>query len=165
MLLYCSPSNPTGAVYPREQVEAIGRWAVEHGIWVVADEIYEHLTYDGAEAVSMPVAVPELADTCIVVNGVAKTYAMTGLAGGLDDQPRRRDQGGGQPAVAPVRNVNNIAQYAALAAVSGDLDAVDEMRTAFDRRRRTMVKMLSEIEGVTCPSRSARSTSSPRSRA
>src|SRR5262249_55628533 len=77
-LLYCSPSNPTGAVYPPDQVEAIGKWALEHGTWVVADEIYEHLTYDGAQAPSMPVVVPELADTCVVVNGVAKTYAMTG---------------------------------------------------------------------------------------
>src|SRR5690606_1789215 len=78
VLLFCSPSNPTGAVYPPDQVEAIGRWAVEHGIWVVTDEIYEHLLYDGATAPSMPVVVPELADRCVVLNGVAKTYAMTG---------------------------------------------------------------------------------------
>src|SRR6476619_6349760 len=78
VLLFCSPSNPTGAVYPREQVEAIGRWADEHELWVVTDEIYEHLTYDGVEAVSLPVAVPSLAERCVVLNGVAKTYAMTG---------------------------------------------------------------------------------------
>ena len=151
VLLYCSPSNPTGAVYPRDQVEAIGRWAVEHGIWVVADEIYEHLTYDGAEAVSMPVAVPELADTCVVVNGVAKTYAMTGWRVGWMISPADVTKAAANLQSHLSSNVNNIAQYAALAAVSGDLTAVEEMRTAFDRRRRTMVKMLSEIEGVTCP--------------
>ena len=101
VLLFCSPSNPTGAVYPPEQVEAIGRWAVEHGIWVVTDEIYEHLVYGDAQHVSMPVAVPELADRCIVVNGVAKTYAMTGWRVGWMIGAARRDQGGGEPAVAP----------------------------------------------------------------
>jgi aspartate aminotransferase len=151
VLLYCSPSNPTGAVYPRDQVEAIGRWAVEHGIWVVADEIYEHLTYDGAEAVSMPVAVPELADTCIVVNGVAKTYAMTGWRVGWMISPADVTKAATNLQSHLSSNVNNVAQYAALAAVSGDLTAVDEMRTAFDRRRRVMVSMLNEIEGVTCP--------------
>jgi aspartate/methionine/tyrosine aminotransferase len=151
VLLYCSPSNPTGAVYPRDQVEAIGRWAVEHGIWVVADEIYEHLTYDGAEAVSMPVAVPELADTCIVVNGVAKTYAMTGWRVGWMISPADVTKAATNLQSHLTSNVNNVAQYAALAAVSGDLTAVDEMRTAFDRRRRIMVKMLNEIAGVACP--------------
>ncbi len=151
VLLYCSPSNPTGAVYPRDQVEAIGRWAVEHGIWVIADEIYEHLTYDGAEAVSMPVAVPELADTCIVVNGVAKTYAMTGWRVGWMISPADVTKAATNLQSHLSSNVNNIAQYAALAAVSGDLTAVDEMRTAFDRRRRIMVTMLNEINGVTCP--------------
>ena len=97
----CSPSNPTGAVYPPEQVEAIGRWAVEHGIWVVTDEIYEHLVYDDAQHVSMPVVVPELADRCVVVNGVAKTYAMTGWRVGWMIGPADVDQGGDQPAVAP----------------------------------------------------------------
>ena len=99
VLLFVSPSNPTGAVYPRAEIEAIGRWAVEHGIWVVTDEIYEHLVYGGAEHHSMPVVVPELADRCIVVNGVAKTYAMTGWRVGLDDRSDRRDRGGDQPAV------------------------------------------------------------------
>jgi aspartate aminotransferase len=151
VLLYCSPSNPTGAVYPPDQVEAIGRWAVEHGIWVVADEIYEHLTYDGAQAVSMPVAVPELADTCIVVNGVAKTYAMTGWRVGWMISPADVTKAATNLQSHLSSNVNNIAQYAALAAVSGDLTAVEEMRTAFDRRRRLMVKLLNEIDGVTCP--------------
>jgi aspartate aminotransferase len=151
VLLYCSPSNPTGAVYPADQVEAIGRWAVEHGIWVVADEIYEHLTYDGAEAISMPVAVPELADTCIVVNGVAKTYAMTGWRVGWMISPADVTKAATNLQSHLTSNVNNIAQYAALAAVSGDLTAVEEMRTAFDRRRRIMVKLLNEIDGVTCP--------------
>jgi aspartate aminotransferase len=151
VLLYCSPSNPTGAVYPADQVEAIGRWAVEHGIWVVADEIYEHLTYDGAEAISMPVAVPELADTCVIVNGVAKTYAMTGWRVGWMISPADVTKAATNLQSHLTSNVNNIAQYAALAAVSGDLTAVEEMRTAFDRRRRIMVKMLNEIDGVTCP--------------
>ena len=151
VLLYCSPSNPTGAVYPRDQVEAIGRWAVEHGIWVVADEIYEHLVYDGAVAVSMPVAVPELADTCIVVNGVAKTYAMTGWRVGWMISPADVTKAATNLQSHLSSNVNNIAQYAALAAVSGDLTAVEEMRHAFDRRRRLMVKLLNEIPGVTCP--------------
>jgi aspartate aminotransferase len=149
-LLYCSPSNPTGAVYPRDQVEAIGRWAVEHGIWVVADEIYEHLVYDGAVAVSMPVAVPELADTCIVVNGVAKTYAMTGWRVGWMISPPDVTKAATNLQSHLSSNVNNIAQYAALAAVSGDLTAAEEMRVAFDRRRRLIVKLLNEIPGVTC---------------
>ena len=150
-LLFCSPSNPTGAVYPREQVEAIGRWAVEHGIWVITDEIYEHLTYDGAEAVSMPVAVPELADTCIVVNGVAKTYAMTGWRVGWMISPPDVTKAAANLQSHLSSNVANVSQRAALAAVSGSLDAAHEMRTAFDRRRRTIVKLLSEIPGVEVP--------------
>ncbi len=92
-----SPSNPTGAVYPRDEIEAIGKWAAGRGIWVVTDEIYEHLTYGGADFHSMPVVVPELADTCLIVNGVAKTYAMTGWRVGWLIGPDRRDQGGRQP--------------------------------------------------------------------
>ncbi|WP_086818842.1 pyridoxal phosphate-dependent aminotransferase [Allokutzneria sp. NRRL B-24872] len=151
VLLFCSPSNPTGAVYPREQVEAIGRWAVEHGIWVITDEIYEHLTYDGAEAVSMPVVVPELADTCIVVNGVAKTYAMTGWRVGWLIGPNDVIKAASNYQSHLTSNVCNVAQRAALAAVSGSLEAVADMRSAFDRRRQTIVKMLSEIPGVNCP--------------
>ncbi len=150
-LLFCSPSNPTGAVYPREQVEAIGRWAVEHGIWVITDEIYEHLTYDGVRAASMPVAVPELADTCIVVNGVAKTYAMTGWRVGWLIGPADVTKAAANLQSHLSSNVANVSQRAALAAVSGPLDAAHEMREAFDRRRRTIVKLLAEIPGVECP--------------
>lgn len=151
VLLFCSPSNPTGAVYPREQVEAIGRWAVEHGLWVVTDEIYEHLTYDGVEAVSMPVAVPELADRCVVLNGVAKTYAMTGWRVGWLIGPADVVKAATNLQSHATSNVCNVAQKAALAAVTGDLTAVEEMKTAFDRRRRTIVAMLNDIDGVVCP--------------
>jgi len=151
LLLFCSPSNPTGAVYPRDAVEAIGRWAVEHGIWVVTDEIYEHLVYDGVQAASMPVVVPELADHCVVLNGVAKTYAMTGWRVGWLIGPLDVVKGAANLQSHLSSNVCNVAQVAALAAVSGDLEAVAEMRAAFDRRRRTMVRMLNEIDGVTCP--------------
>ena len=151
VLLFCSPSNPTGAVYPTEQVEAIGRWAVEHGIWVVTDEIYEHLVYDGARAESMPVVVPDLADTCVVVNGVAKTYAMTGWRVGWLIGPADIVKAATNLQSHATSNVSNIAQAAAIAALRGDLSAVAEMRTAFDRRRRTMVKMLQDAAGVECP--------------
>ena len=150
-LLFCSPSNPTGAVYPREQVEAIGRWAVDHGVWVLADEIYEHLTYDGVTAESMPVVVPELADTCVVLNGVAKTYAMTGWRVGWMVGPADVITAATNLQSHLSSNVANVSQRAALAAVSGPLDAAHAMREAFDRRRRTMVAMLSEIDGVSCP--------------
>jgi aspartate/methionine/tyrosine aminotransferase len=151
ILLFCSPSNPTGAVYPRDQVEAIGRWAVEHGLWVVTDEIYEHLTYDGVEAVSMPVAVPELADRCVVVNGVAKTYAMTGWRVGWLVGPKDVVKAATNLQSHATSNVANVSQRAALAAVEGDLTAVEEMKVAFDRRRRRIVAMLNEIDGVLCP--------------
>jgi aspartate/methionine/tyrosine aminotransferase len=151
VLLWCSPSNPTGAVAPRALVEAVGRWAVEHGIWVVADEIYEHLVYGDAEHVSMPVVVPELQDTCVVVNGVAKTYAMTGWRVGWLIGPADVVAGAANLQSHATSNVSNVAQVAALEAVSGDLAAVAEMREAFDRRRRTMVELLSAIPGVTCP--------------
>jgi aspartate aminotransferase len=151
VLLYCSPSNPTGAVYPPETVAAIGRWAVEHGIWVLCDEIYEHLLYDGATAVSMPVAVPELADTCVIVNGVAKTYAMTGWRVGWLIGPTDVVAAATNLQSHATSNVSNVAQAAALAAVTGDLTAAAMMREAFDTRRKTMVRMLSEIPGVECP--------------
>ncbi|MGN6475373.1 MAG: pyridoxal phosphate-dependent aminotransferase [Mycobacteriales bacterium] len=150
-LLFCSPSNPTGAVYPREAVEAIGRWAVEHGVWVICDEIYEHLRYDGAEAPSMPVVVPELADQCVVLNGVAKTYAMTGWRVGWLIGPTDVVSAAANLQSHATSNVSNVAQAAALAAVSGDLSAVAMMRAAFDVRRQTMVRMLREIPGVECP--------------
>jgi aspartate aminotransferase len=151
VLLFVSPSNPTGAVYDREQTEAIGRWALEHGIWVVTDEIYEHLVYDGAQAHSLPVLVPELADTTVVLNGVAKTYAMTGWRVGWMISPADVTKAAANLQSHLSSNVCNVAQRAALAAVSGPLDAVYEMRAAFDRRRKTMVELLSAIPGVQCP--------------
>jgi aspartate/methionine/tyrosine aminotransferase len=137
-------------VYSPEQVEAIGRWAVEHGIWVVTDEIYEHLTYDDHRFVSMPTVVPELADNCVVLNGVAKTYAMTGWRVGWMIGPADVIEAATNLQSHSTSNVNNVAQRAALAAVAGSLDAVAEMRTAFDRRRRLMHGLLNEIPGVTC---------------
>ena len=151
VLLWCSPSNPTGAVAPPELVTEIGRWALEHGIWVVTDEIYEHLVYDGVTAVSMPVAVPELADTCVILNGVAKTYAMTGWRVGWMIGPADVIKAAGNLQSHLSSNVCNVAQRAALEAVSGSLDAVAEMGAAFDRRRKTIVEMLSAIPGVICP--------------
>jgi len=151
VLVFCSPSNPTGAVYPPEQVAAIGRWAADAGIWVVTDEIYEHLVYGEAQHVSMPVAVPELADRCVVVNGVAKTYAMTGWRVGWLIGPADVVKAAANLESQLTSNVCNVAQRAALAAVSGDLSAVAAMRAAFDRRRRTIVRMLAEIPGLTCP--------------
>ena len=151
VLLFNSPSNPTGAVYDRDEVEALGRWALANGLWVLTDEIYEHLVYDGQEAPSMPVVVPELADTCVVVNGVAKTYAMTGWRVGWLVGPQDVVKAATNLQSHATSNVSNVAQRAAIAAVSGDLSAVDEMRKAFDRRRRTIVSMLNEIDGVVCP--------------
>jgi aspartate/methionine/tyrosine aminotransferase len=151
VLLFCSPSNPTGSVYPAEEVAAIGRWAVANGIWVITDEIYEHLVYDGVRAASMPVAVPELADTCVVLNGVAKTYAMTGWRVGWMIGPKDVVKAATNLQSHLSSNVANVSQRAALAAVTGDLSAVAEMRSAFDRRRRTMVQLLNAIPGVVCP--------------
>jgi aspartate/methionine/tyrosine aminotransferase len=151
VLLLCSPSNPTGAVYSRDQLEAIGRWALEHGLWVVTDEIYEHLVYGDAEFHSLPVVVPELADRTIIVNGVAKTYAMTGWRVGWLIGPADVVGAAQNLQSHATSNVCNVAQAAALAAVNGDLSAVAQMRTAFDRRRQTMVRMLNEIPGVLCP--------------
>ena len=150
-LLFCSPSNPTGAVYPEDQVRAIGEWALAHGIWVITDEIYEHLTYDGDRAPSMPVVVPGLADTCVVLNGVAKTYAMTGWRVGWMIGPRDVIKAATNLQSHLSSNVNNVAQRAAIAALAGDLTAVDAMKVAFDRRRRAMVGMLNDIPGVDCP--------------
>jgi len=151
ILLFVSPSNPTGAVYSPEQVAQIGRWAADRGLWVVTDEIYEHLVYDGAEAVSLPVAVPELADRCLVLNGVAKTYAMTGWRVGWLVGPPDVVRAATNLHSHSTANVNNVAQRAALAAVAGSLDAVAAMREAFDRRRHTIVGILSGIDGVRCP--------------
>jgi aspartate aminotransferase len=150
-LLFNSPSNPTGAVYSPEEVRAVGRWALEHGVWVVTDEIYEHLVYDGVRAASMPVEVPELADTCVVLNGVAKTYAMTGWRVGWLIGPADVVKAAGNLQSHLSSNVANVSQRAAVQALTGDLTAVASMREAFDRRRRTMVRMLDAIDGVACP--------------
>ena len=151
VLLFCSPSNPTGAVHPAEQVEEIGRWALDAGIWVLTDEIYEHLTYGGVSAPSMPVVVPELAERCVVVNGVAKTYAMTGWRVGWILGPTDVVTAATNLQSHATSNVANVSQAAAIAALTGDLSAVATMREAFDRRRQTIVSMLREIPGVACP--------------
>ncbi|HEX6921472.1 MAG TPA: pyridoxal phosphate-dependent aminotransferase [Actinomycetes bacterium] len=151
MLVFVSPSNPSGAVYSPPQVEEIGRWASERGLWVVTDEIYEHLVYGDARFASMPELVPELAERCVVVNGVAKTYAMTGWRVGWLIGPTDVVKAAGNLQSHATSNVANVSQAAALAAVTGDLSAVATMREAFDRRRRTIVRMLREIPGVTCP--------------
>ncbi|HLH46449.1 MAG TPA: pyridoxal phosphate-dependent aminotransferase [Acidimicrobiales bacterium] len=150
LLVFVSPSNPTGAVYRREEVEAIGRWAVEHGLWVLTDEIYEHLVYGDAVFSSMPAVVPELADTCVVVNGVAKTWAMTGWRVGWLIGPPDIVAGAANLQSHSTSNVCNVAQRAALAAVTGPLDTVAEMRAVYDHRRRTIVPMLDDIPGVRC---------------
>lgn len=150
VLIFVSPSNPTGAVYTRAETEAVGRWALEHGIWVITDEIYEHLTYGDNEATSIVRAVPELADQTVILNGVAKTYAMTGWRVGWMIGPSDVVKAATNLQSHMTSNVANVAQRAALAAVSGPLDAVAEMRGAFDRRRRTMWEMLDGIDGIDC---------------
>ncbi|MEC9034627.1 MAG: pyridoxal phosphate-dependent aminotransferase [Actinomycetota bacterium] len=147
-LMFVSPSNPTGAVYPREEMEAIGKWCLENNVWVIADEIYEHLTYDGHEHHSIRSLIPELADTCLIVNGVAKTYAMTGWRVGWMLGPEDAIKAATNLQSHATSNVANVSQQAALAAVAGDLSAVQEMRSAFDRRRQTMTQMLKQIEGI-----------------
>jgi aspartate aminotransferase len=151
VLLFCSPSNPTGAVYPPGQVRAIGEWALEHGIWVVTDEIYEHLVYGDARFSSIVVEVPGLADTCVVLNGVAKTYAMTGWRVGWMIGPADVVKAATNLQSHATSNVANVSQRAALAAVSGDLSAVARMRRAFDRRRLAIVSMLNDVPGFACP--------------
>lgn len=150
-VLFVSPSNPTGAVYPRDEIVAIGQWALEHGLWVITDEIYEHLTYGDAEHHSLPVLVPEIADRCVVLNGVAKTYAMTGWRVGWMAGPSDVITAATNLQSHATSNVCNVAQAAALAAVSGDLGAVAMMRGAFDVRRQRITEMLNAIEGVECP--------------
>lgn len=150
VLMFVSPSNPTGAVYPREEVQAIGEWAADRGIWVVTDEIYEHLVYGGNEFHSMPALVPDLADRCVVVNGVAKTYAMTGWRVGWLLGPLDVVNAAANLQSHSTSNVANVSQRAALAALTGDLSAVATMRDAFDRRRRQMHTLLDQIPGVTC---------------
>jgi aspartate aminotransferase len=151
LLVFVSPSNPTGAVYPPDQVAEIGRWAAERGLWVATDEIYEHLVYGGARFASIPVAAPEVADRCVVLNGVAKTYAMTGWRVGWMIGPPDVVKAAANLQSHATSNVCNVAQAAALTAVTGDLSAVAEMRAAFDRRRLAMTTMLNDIPGVICP--------------
>ncbi|HET9090322.1 MAG TPA: pyridoxal phosphate-dependent aminotransferase [Acidimicrobiales bacterium] len=150
LLVFVSPSNPTGAVVAPEEVAAIGAWAAEHDVWVMCDEIYEHLTYGAARHVSMPVVAPELGDRWVVVNGVAKTYSMTGWRiGWMIGAPDVMEAAVNYQSQT-TSNISNVSQRAALAAVAGDLEAVAMMRAAFDRRRRTMVAMLNAIDGVSC---------------
>ena len=148
-LVFVSPSNPSGAVYPPDEVEAIGRWAAEHDVWVITDEIYEHLTYGEHTFSSIPTLVPEIADRCIVLNGVAKTYAMTGWRVGWLIAPPDVAAAAVNLQSHQTSNVANVCQVAALAAVTGPLDAVAEMRAAFERRGRRMVDMLRAVDGVT----------------
>ena len=151
VLLFCSPSNPTGSVYSPTQVKEIGEWALKNGIWVITDEIYEHLLYDNAKAPSICVAVPELADRTIILNGVAKTYAMTGWRVGWMIGPKSVIKAATNLQSHLSSNVSNISQLAAIAALTSDLSAVKEMLKAFDRRRKLIHKMLNEINGITCP--------------
>jgi aspartate/methionine/tyrosine aminotransferase len=151
VLLFCSPSNPTGSVYSPEQVRAIGTWAADNGLYVITDEIYEHLVYDGVEAVSLPVAVPALAERTVILNGVAKTYAMTGWRVGWMAGPMEIIKAATNLQSHLSSNVSNVSQRAAIAALEGDLTAVDAMKVAFDRRRKLIVSMLNEIEGFACP--------------
>jgi aspartate aminotransferase len=150
-LLFCSPSNPTGSVYSPEQVKAIGEWALKNNVWIIADEIYEHLLYDGAKAPSMPVVVPGLADSTIIINGVAKTYAMTGWRVGWMIGPKDVIKAATNLQSHLTSNVSNVSQRAAIAALTGDLSAVHRMGEAFDRRRKLIVGLLNEIPGFECP--------------
>ena len=150
-LLFCSPSNPTGSVYSAEQVKAIGEWALKNNVWIIADEIYEHLLYDGATAPSMPVVIPALTDTTIILNGVAKTYAMTGWRVGWMIGPKDVIKAATNLQSHLTSNVSNVSQRAAIAALTGNLDAVHEMGVAFDRRRKLIVGLLNDVPGFECP--------------
>lgn len=150
MLVFVSPSNPTGAVYPPEAIAAIGNWAASRGIWVMTDEIYEHLVYGDVVHASMPVVAPDIRDRCVVLNGCSKSYAMTGWRVGWMIAPPEVARAAIRLQSHMTSNVSNVAQRAGIAAVSGGLEAVVEMRLAFDRRRRTMHRMLNEIPGVEC---------------
>jgi aspartate aminotransferase len=150
ILLFVSPNNPTGAVLDREEVEAIGSWAEGRGLWVVTDEIYEHLLYGGRRFSSVPAVVPEIADRCVVINGVAKTYAMTGWRVGWLIAPRDVATAVSALQSQATSNVCNVAQRAALAALRGDMGQAHAMREVFDRRRRVIHRMLQECNGVSC---------------
>jgi aspartate/methionine/tyrosine aminotransferase len=148
-ILFVSPSNPTGAIYSPAEVEAIGRFAVERGLWVVTDEMYEHFVYGGRTAPSMPVLVPELAERCVVINAVSKAYAMTGWRVGWMIAPADFAAAATNLQSHTTSNVSNVSQAAALAAVTGDLEFTATMKAAFDVRRRRMHELLSGIPGVT----------------
>jgi aspartate/methionine/tyrosine aminotransferase len=151
LLIFVSPSNPTGAVVRPDEVAAIGHWAAEHDIWVMSDEIYEHLVYGDATFSSLPVVAPEIGDHWVVVNGVAKTYAMTGWrVGWMIGAPDVMDAAVNYQSQT-TSNISNISQCAAIAALTGDLSAVARMRAAFERRGATMTSMLNAIDGVSCP--------------
>jgi aspartate aminotransferase len=151
MLIFASPSNPTGTVYTPEEIQAIGKWAAKHGIWVMTDEIYQHLIYPGEEFASILNLVPELKDTCVIVSGVAKTYAMTGWRVGWTIGPKNFTKASINLQSHMTSNVSNVAQRAAIAAIEGSQDVVQTMLQAFDKRRHTMVEMLNQINGVDCP--------------
>ena len=151
VLLFVSPSNPTGAVYTADEIRAIGQWVEKHQLWVLTDEIYEHLLYDDVSTGSLPVLCPSLQDHCVIVNGVAKTYAMTGWRVGWLIGPADLVKAAANLQSHATSNVANVPQRAAIAALTGDLTAVEEMKVAFDRRRQTVVAMLNEIDGVYCP--------------
>src|SRR5690625_3360710 len=150
-LLLCSPSNPTGAVYSPEQVKAIGQWAVEHGIWIISDDIYQHLVYDGVIAASLPARVPGAAAETVIVSGVAETFAMAGWRVGWVIAPAELAKAVANFQAHMTFNVANISQRAAIAALTGPMEPVEAMRAAFDRRRKRTVELLNAIEGFTCP--------------
>ena len=150
-MLFVSPSNPTGAVYSPDETRAIGEWALEHGVWVIADEIYQNLVYEGVKATSIVEAVPALAEQSILVNGVAKSFAMTGWRVGWMVGPEDAIKGAANLQSHLTSNVNNIAQRAALAALTGPSEPIEEFRVAFDRRRKLMVEELSKVNGFTVP--------------
>jgi len=151
VLLFCSPSNPTGSVYSPAQAQAIGEWALKNNIWIISDEIYEHLLYDGATAPSLPVLVPGLAETFIIINGVAKTYAMTGWRVGWMIGPKDVIKAATNLQSHLTSNVSNVSQRAAIAALTGNLDAVHKMGEAFNRRRKLIVDLLNDVPGFKCP--------------
>ncbi|WP_298120020.1 pyridoxal phosphate-dependent aminotransferase [uncultured Aurantimicrobium sp.] len=151
LLLFVSPSNPTGAVYSVEETKAIGEWAEKHGLWIIADEIYQNLTYDGVKAISIVDAVPALQDRTILVNGVAKSYAMTGWRLGWMVGPADAIKAAANLQSHLTSNVSNISQRAALAALTGPQEPVEEMRLAFDRRRKLIVEELRKIPGFEVP--------------
>ena len=151
VLVFVSPSNPTGSVYTPEETKAIGEWALEHGIWVITDEIYQNLVYEGTKAVSIVEAVPALANQTILVNGVAKTYAMTGWRVGWMVGPKDAIKVAANLQSHLSSNVNNVAQRGAIAALTGPQDEVEQMRQAFDRRRQLIVTELNKIEGMKVP--------------